>query len=132
MLEATTNCYELAGSESLGQCVFYPPSVKGWDGGRTWINSATLLERTNLVGRIVEHKQTRFAGGSLESLAARLDRRSPESWVDWAVEMLLATNIPGPVRERLVAIAGEQGDGRSRQLGRVIHAISALPEFQLA
>lgn len=31
----------------LGQNLFEPPSVKGWDGGRAWINSGTLIRRSN-------------------------------------------------------------------------------------
>jgi hypothetical protein len=31
----------------LGQDLFMPPSVKGWDGGTAWINSATLIRRSN-------------------------------------------------------------------------------------
>ncbi|MBU3664500.1 MAG: DUF1800 domain-containing protein [Chthoniobacterales bacterium] len=31
----------------LGQRLFQPPSVKGWDGGAAWINSATLIRRSN-------------------------------------------------------------------------------------
>jgi hypothetical protein len=34
---------------ALGQRVFQPPNVKGWDGGRTWINPSTLLQRQNLL-----------------------------------------------------------------------------------
>lgn len=32
----------------LGQNLFHPPNVKGWDGGRAWINANTLLTRYNL------------------------------------------------------------------------------------
>jgi uncharacterized protein (DUF1800 family) len=32
----------------LGQDLFYPPNVKGWDGGRAWINANSLLIRYNL------------------------------------------------------------------------------------
>ena len=32
----------------LGQDLLAPPSVKGWDGGRTWISTATLLQRCNI------------------------------------------------------------------------------------
>jgi Uncharacterized protein conserved in bacteria len=31
----------------LGQNLFLPPSVKGWDGGTAWMNSATLIRRSN-------------------------------------------------------------------------------------
>lgn len=34
----------------MGQVLFQPPSVKGWDGGRAWISAATLLARYNLAG----------------------------------------------------------------------------------
>ncbi len=38
---------------SLGQSLFYPPNVKGWDGGRAWINANTLLRRYNLSRSLV-------------------------------------------------------------------------------
>ena len=34
--------------EGLGQNLFHPPSVKGWDGGPAWLNGQTLLFRQNL------------------------------------------------------------------------------------
>jgi hypothetical protein len=33
---------------ALGQSLFAPPNVKGWPGGKAWLNTATLLERANL------------------------------------------------------------------------------------
>jgi len=32
----------------LGQILFYPPNVAGWPGGRTWIDSSTLMVRLQL------------------------------------------------------------------------------------
>ncbi len=32
----------------MGQVPFMPPSVKGWDGGKSWITTSTLLLRYNL------------------------------------------------------------------------------------
>ena len=37
----------------MGQDLLAPPSVKGWDGGPTWINTSTMLARFNYVNRIV-------------------------------------------------------------------------------
>jgi uncharacterized protein (DUF1800 family) len=39
---------------ALGQDLFYPPNVKGWDGGLVWINANSLLIRYNAPLRIVE------------------------------------------------------------------------------
>jgi uncharacterized protein (DUF1800 family) len=33
--------------EAMGQPLFAPPNVKGWPGGRTWLNTSTVLERDN-------------------------------------------------------------------------------------
>ena len=38
---------------AMGQDLFTPPNVKGWDGGRAWINTSTLIERTNLAVALV-------------------------------------------------------------------------------
>jgi uncharacterized protein (DUF1800 family) len=37
----------------LGQTPFYPPNVKGWDGGKSWINTATLTYRYALARELV-------------------------------------------------------------------------------
>lgn len=37
----------------MGQMLFYPPNVKGWEGGQTWINSSTLLTRYNFAGAMI-------------------------------------------------------------------------------
>jgi uncharacterized protein (DUF1800 family) len=33
--------------EQMGQSLFAPPNVKGWTGGKNWLNSATVLARQN-------------------------------------------------------------------------------------
>ncbi|MGF6771390.1 uncharacterized protein (DUF1800 family) [Paraburkholderia sp. GAS199] len=37
---------------ALGENLFYPPNVKGWPGGTTWINSSTLLARKQFVEQL--------------------------------------------------------------------------------
>jgi uncharacterized protein (DUF1800 family) len=41
----------------LGQVLFYPPNVAGWPGGKTWIDSSTLMVRLKLPQQIIEQKQ---------------------------------------------------------------------------
>ena len=38
----------------LGQAPFYPPNVKGWEGGKSWINTATLTTRYEITRQLVE------------------------------------------------------------------------------
>ena len=38
---------------ALGQDLFNPPSVKGWDEGRAWINTSTLIMRNNIAHLLI-------------------------------------------------------------------------------
>jgi len=38
--------------DAMGQSLFAPPNVKGWPGGPSWLNTATLLERDNFAGAL--------------------------------------------------------------------------------
>ena len=40
-------------TESLGQKLLYPPNVAGWEGGRSWITPATLVERGNFAKHVL-------------------------------------------------------------------------------
>lgn len=42
--------FPLRGQQELGQQLFSPPNVAGWDWGKAWINTNTLLTRYNLAG----------------------------------------------------------------------------------
>jgi len=46
-------------SRQLGQDLFAPPNVKGWPGGDAWINSATLLQRKQLLERLFRAQEQR-------------------------------------------------------------------------
>jgi Protein of unknown function (DUF1800) len=41
-------------TRSLGQDLFAPPNVKGWDGGLSWINTSNLLARYNYAAFLVD------------------------------------------------------------------------------
>ena len=40
-------------TDSLGQKLLYPPNVAGWEGGRSWITPATLVERGNFARELL-------------------------------------------------------------------------------
>ncbi len=47
-LQTETPEYQLLFERALGQLLFYPPNVAGWPGGKTWIDSSTLVMRMRL------------------------------------------------------------------------------------
>ena len=101
----------------MGQRLYHPPTVKGWDGGRAWINSATLLMRSNLAEGIVR------GGGPLESQfdpASLFPLNGGEA--SQAVDALLDGEVDAGVRNKLSAISEPRA---------LLHLVMALPEYQL-
>ena len=88
----------------LGQSIFEPPTVKGWEGGRLWINSASLLQRNNFAMALLEGKMGSMAKPSKKATHYR--------------ELLLAREVSG-----LKEFEGEPQ--------RLVHLMMTLPEFQL-
>src|SRR5262249_34840641 len=43
-------------ASGMGQSLFRPPSVKGWDGGRAWIHSGSWIARHNALVDLVSGK----------------------------------------------------------------------------
>jgi len=59
----------------LGQDLFQPPNVKGWDGGIAWVTTNNLLDRDNFAAALVEGNRVPLPGllgqmrGLLNSMA---------------------------------------------------------------
>ena len=129
----SVNFFQLSDQlEMLGQLPFYPPNVKGWDGGRSWINSSTLIARSNLVSRIVRSADTKWADGDpAQWLRLRSGSADVEKQVDWLLSALVAPPVKAASRDELVKLATELKTDRPQGVADLICAISALPEFQL-
>jgi uncharacterized protein (DUF1800 family) len=57
--------FPVTAQQQLGQVLFMPPNVAGWDWGQAWINTNTLLTRYNLAGFL-----TKGAGEADNSMTA--------------------------------------------------------------
>ena len=129
-LDGSTDAYQLADSfQELGQGLYYPPSVKGWDGGRTWINSSTLLGRANLIRRILDSGKTRFGRKSLTAYLSDHGINDIVELADFLEPLLFATPIPAAAKQRLARMdAGE----KDQQMKDAVHILCSIAEFQLA
>jgi uncharacterized protein (DUF1800 family) len=129
--------------EGLGQRLFYPPSVAGWDGGRAWLNGQTFLLRQNLALSLTSTTDDRFGRRTdPAALVRRHQRQTPEEQVDFFVRLFLQGDLPREGRQRLLdylASAQRQsypvfwtGDDAADQRVRALcHLVLCLPEFQL-
>jgi uncharacterized protein (DUF1800 family) len=124
-LNATTNMMQLAdGLEPLGQLPLYPPNVKGWDGGRAWINAATILSRANLTEALVTGRAT-FSDGDLSQWRRRYTSQIDTEQLNWINEFLFAEPLN---RETRAAISSHFDSDPALAFSTLF----ALPEFQLA
>ncbi len=131
-LEGTANLYQLAERlREIGQAVFYPPNVKGWDGGRAWINSSTLVGRANLIHQLLRDEKTRFAGQDLQAVWRQLAAGGDtQKFLASFRELFLATELTPTQQTGLVqAAASQSGAARVREL---LSLLAAMPQFQLA
>jgi len=129
-LGASGNMNELAaGLDQLGQLPLFPPSVKGWDGGRAWINSSSLLLRANLMRAIGE--KAKFAEGSFVETARAANVTGPDDAVEWLLRLLVPVDVPNATRRALTDIVTGSGDENQRMIC-LLQAIGSLPEFNLA
>jgi len=118
-----------AACDAQGQELFAPPNVEGWLGGSLWINSGTLLERTNWAADVV---WGRSENGLLpfEPLewAARYKlptAKAAEAFLD----LLLGGDISDASRKLVLEAAR---DGSAPGIRKAIQRIANCPEFQLA
>ncbi|WP_237722588.1 DUF1800 domain-containing protein [Singulisphaera acidiphila] len=112
-----------------GQELFAPPNVKGWEGGTTWINSSTLLERLNWASDVVWGNPD--YGVPPFDLVAWADNHGvkPGEAAGIFINLLLQGDLANEARDLSLA-AGRDGDTTSlrKSLQRLLHC----PEFQLS
>lgn len=99
---------------AMGQDLLYPPNVKGWDGGRAWINTDTLLVRTNYAGHLVSGTAPglggRGGGRVAPALTMRADEEPPTMRDAPAGQDAMSSDIPG----RTLAAALRRGRGEEQ------------------
>jgi uncharacterized protein (DUF1800 family) len=118
-----------AACDAQGQELFAPPNVEGWVGGTVWINSSTLLERTNWAADIIwGRSENGLAPFDPLAWAARYEL-PPDRSAGAFVELLLQGDI-GDETRRLALDAS--GDGTLVGLRKALQRLANCPEFQLA
>lgn len=122
----------------MGQQLFDPPSVAGWDGGRAWINTSTLFVRQNLCVYLLTGKLPFNDGWSRETmnydpsvLLADIPRRTPEVVVDTLLAALILTDVTPARRGDLVNFLQQRGNINNDTLIGLLLLITAMPEYQL-
>jgi uncharacterized protein (DUF1800 family) len=114
----------------MGQVLFAPPNVKGWDGGRAWINTQTLLARYNLAdaylrgGKNVKLDLQKIAPPDLRSDADRLIAQLCLRLLHWPPEQRLLKSFTAFLAAKKPPFDDETVRG-------LLHVMMSTPQFQL-
>jgi uncharacterized protein (DUF1800 family) len=112
-----------------GQDLFHPPNVKGWDGGKTWLNSTTVLERGNWCNDVIWGNAD-FGLNAYDPLAWVQAHAVPLDKAAEAFLDLLLQGDGGTKARDAILRAGH--DGKPDAMRKAIQLIVHCPEFQLA
>ncbi len=130
--------------EQLGQNVFNPPSVKGWDGGPTWLNGQTLLFRQNLALALTSTEDPRFGSRTdPAALVRRHDKKTDDEVLDFLLTVFLQNDVPQESRDRLrdyqrqaqkqtIPVYWTEDDAADHRARALCHLVLTLPEYQLS
>jgi uncharacterized protein (DUF1800 family) len=112
--------------EQLGQVLFAPPNVKGWDGGRAWISSSSLLLRYNLADTLV-----RGGGDAAPDMEKILPAGTkPPQACDLLAWRLFQAPLNPALREKTLHLLEKNGNSEAARRD-IVHLLMSTPEFQL-
>ena len=87
-------------ADTMGQVLFNPPTVKGWDGGLTWINSAFFFNRVNAANTITSNRgQQNFSYDPYAILGQ--NTTSAQAAIDGLIGTLLDGNTAPEIKTAL-------------------------------
>ncbi len=141
------------GMREMGQILFAPPNVKGWDGGKSWITTSTLLFRYNFANYLVNGdamlpggahgKGPGFRKGAGSNLARRdpidIAKMAPAELRDKPLELVrfvairLFQNEPSEKDANLFAryLEARKPDTSDTTMRGLVHLMMSTPQFQL-
>jgi len=117
----------------LGQDLFYPPNVGGWNGGRDWLRTSALINRANFATGL---SNAQFSSTQIppdwSAFAAKHDRSgTPEDFIAFLADLLFGGEpAPGWI-EGIVKSVTSNHNSRETILQQVVATILASPEAQL-
>ncbi len=126
----------------MGQQLFQPPSVKGWEAGRKWINTSTLFVRENMLVYLMTGRdpasrawEASRGGWTAEPLVAHLrglpDRDEVVDIVTYLSRLLLGSPPTDGSLDRWVAFARNRESLDNETLTHLLSLMTAAPEYQL-
>ncbi len=115
---------------NMGQQLFEPPDVAGWELGRGWFSTGSMLARMNFAAQLTTNQRFNLRDASREP------GRTPEALLSYFVDRFSLAEVDGEVRDALLDYlrAGGAWTGADSQLvakaAGLVHLILGAAEYQ--
>ena len=116
-LEGSVPTLRLGGDlAETGQDLLRPPTIKGWLGGRYWLNPSAMIQRVQLAAALLTPGGAYGAGLDPHAVAQRHGAADPAAAAKFLLDLLLGGDVAPEIRERLVKRAAGTGASDFREL----------------
>lgn len=142
----------------MGQLLFAPANVKGWDGGKSWISTSTLLFRNNFANYLINGDELSpgvgngkggdrgVKAGARAAIAQKFHREpinvsaivppearlDPDKLLAELSERIFQTAVPVLDREKFTKFLADREDEVSDATVRgLLHLMMSTPDYQL-
>ena len=121
----------------MGQVLYDPPDVAGWDLGRSWFSTGSMLTRMNFAATVASNQRVRLAPPTRPGEKRPAFAETPEALLGHVMERLSPAPFEGEIRGMLLEylrasttwpIADAQ---LQTKMTGVVHLITGSPEYQL-
>ncbi len=129
--------------ERMGQSLFQPPNVKGWEGGAAWISSDKMMARFNFASSITAPRLKEIESQTpLSKLLYAEGVHNAGDMVDYFINLLVDGDVPSSTRTRLIQYVSKANNGEIMETipdeknlelkaRGLLHLIMTLPVYHL-
>ena len=124
----------------IGQMILDPPSVEGWQTGKEWINSGSLVGRVNFVADQVRNADLPGIRRAIKRITSNGTVMTAEGLVDRCLDLMGPLEVGEDTRKELVEQTESEGiiswatdeeyAGFSRRVGNLLALIASTKEYQ--
>jgi uncharacterized protein (DUF1800 family) len=119
----------------MGQALFYPPNVGGWQGGRSWLSGRSVVARANFATALVEcrlYSGARADIPDLHNLATRHNRgQTSESALRFVSELATGRACVHSALEELTKTSDRGSGSPPGGFNRAVALMLSRPDAQL-
>ena len=119
---------------NMGQILYEPPDVSGWDLGQSWFSTSAMLARMNFASTLAANQKFKLA----TTVKAANASKTPEALLSYMLDALVSApldaSVTGELSNYLRATGAWTGSDAQLQVKApgLVHLIAGSPEYQLA